>query len=74
MIRMAALKTGAPALNPKNVDQIAALPLGSRLQVNAWDGSVAFTDRQAVPLLAPSEKMPFQVAPIIPYLKTIPSP
>src|ERR1017187_591108 len=66
MIRMAALKTGAPALNPKNVDQIAALPLGSRLQVNAWDGSVAFTDRQAVPLLAPSEKMPFQVAPIIP--------
>ena len=32
------------------------------------------TDRQAVALLAPSEKMPFQVAPIIPYLKTIPSP
>ena len=74
MTRMGALKTGAPVLNPKNVDQIAALPLGSRIQVNAWDGSVAFTDRKAVPLLAPSEKMPFQVAPIIPYLKSIQSP
>jgi hypothetical protein len=74
MTRLGALKTGAPVLNPKNVDQIAALPLGSRIQVNAWDGSVAFTDRKAVPLLAPSEKMPFQVAPIIPYLKSIQSP
>jgi len=74
LIRMAALTTGAPALSLKNVDQIAALPLGSRIQVNAWDGSVAFTDRKAVPLLAPSEKMPFQVTPIIPYLKTLQSP
>jgi hypothetical protein len=74
LIRMAALTTGAPALNAKKIDQIAALPLGSRIQVNAWDGSITFTDRQAVPLLAPSEKMPFQVAPIIPYLKVMQSP
>jgi hypothetical protein len=74
MIRMAALTTGAPALAPKNVDQLAALPLGSRIQVNAWDGTIAFTDRKAVPILAPSEKMSFQVTPIIPYLKTLPSP
>ena len=71
---MAALTTGAPTIAPKNVDQIAALPLGSRIQVNAWDGSVAFTDRKAVPLIAPSEKMPFQVNPVIPYLKILPSP
>jgi hypothetical protein len=73
-IRMAALTTGAPALSPKNVDQISALPLGSRVQVNAWDGSIAFTDRKAVPLVAPSEKMSFQVNPIIPHLRIIPSP
>lgn len=73
-IRMAALTTGAPTIAPKNVDQIAALPLGSRIQVNAWDGSVAFTDRKAVPLIAPSEKMPFQVNPVIPYLRIIKSP
>ena len=74
LIRMAALTTGAPTLSPKNVDQIAALPLGSRIQVNAWDGSVAFTDRKAVPLVAASEKMPFQVTPVIPYLKILQSP
>ncbi len=72
LIRMGELTKGAPALKPTNPDQIAALPLGSRIQVNAWDGSVAFTDRQAVPLLAPSEKMPFQVTPIIPYLRELP--
>jgi hypothetical protein len=71
-IRMGELTKGAPALKPTNPDQIAALPLGSRIQVNAWDGSVAFTDRQAVPLVGPGEKMPFQVAPIFPYLKELP--
>ena len=60
---------GAPALNPKSVDQIAALPLGSRVQVNAWDGSIAFTTRKAVPLVDASEKMPFRVTPVIPYLR-----
>jgi hypothetical protein len=68
-IRMAALTAGAPALRPQNLDQIAALPLGSRIQVNAWDGSVVFAVRKELPPLAPSEKMPFQVTPIIPHLK-----
>ena len=66
---MAALISAAPALSPRNVDQIAALPLGSRVQVNAWDGAVAFTTRKAVPLVDASEKMPFRVTPVIPYLR-----
>jgi hypothetical protein len=71
MIRMAALiaDTSAPALSLKSLDQIAALPLGSRVQVNAWDGSVAFTTRKAVPLVDASEKMAFRVTPVIPYLR-----
>jgi len=68
MIRMAALITASPALAPGNVNQVAALPLGSRVQVNAWDGTIAFTTRKAVPLVDATEKMPFQVAPVIPYL------
>jgi hypothetical protein len=67
-IRMGQLISNAPAFTPRNVEQIAALPLGSRLQVNAWDGSVGFTNRKAVPLVGPSEKMPFRVTPVIPYL------
>jgi hypothetical protein len=70
MVRMAALINSSPKLAPKKVDQIAALPLGSRLQVNAWDGSVTFTTRKAVALVDATEKMPFSVTPVIPYLRT----
>jgi hypothetical protein len=68
-IHMAALMTAAPPLRPKNVDQMAALPLGSRVQVNAWDGTVTFMNRKAVPLVDASEKLPFRVTPVIPYLR-----
>ena len=70
MIRMESLTSGAPELKARSVDQISALPLGSRLQVNAWDGSVVFTDRKAVALVDAGEKMPFRVTPLIPYLKS----
>jgi len=69
MIRMGSLEGSAPELKARAVDQISALPLGSRLQVNAWDGSVAFTDRKAVALVDAGEKMPFRVTPLIPYLR-----
>ena len=74
LLRMAALIEAAPELTPKNINQIAALPLGSRVQVNAWDGSVSFTTRKAVPLVDASEKMPFRVTPVIPYLRTYLAP
>jgi hypothetical protein len=72
LIRMSALISAAPALNPNNLNQTAALPLGSRVQVNAWDGTIAFTTRKTVPLVDPSEKMPFRVTPVIPYLRAYP--
>ena len=58
----------APALQPTKTDQIAALPLGSRVQVNAWDGSVTFPNRKSVALVDPSEKMAFEIAPQFPHL------
>ncbi len=67
-IRMAALMSGAPAIQPAKIDQLAALPLGSRMQVNAWEGTVTFPNRKAVPLLDPGEKMPFLVSPLFPHL------
>jgi hypothetical protein len=67
-IRMAALMGGAPALQKTRLDQIAALPLNSRVQVDAWDGSIAFPNRKAVALVDPSEKMPFRVTPLYPHL------
>jgi hypothetical protein len=68
VIRMAELMGGAPALQRTKLDQIAALPLNSRVQVNAWDGSIAFPNRKTVALVDPSEKMPFRVTPLYPHL------
>ena len=70
--RMSGLMGSAPALTPKNVTQIAALPLGSRVQVNALDGSVAFTTRKTVALVDASEKLPFRITPVVPYLRFCP--
>ena len=67
-VRMVALMSGAAELRPAKLDQIAALPLGSRLQENAWDGSVSFPNRKPVALLDPSEKMPFLISPLFPHL------
>jgi hypothetical protein len=72
LIRMKTLTSGAPVLIPRSVDQIAALPLGSRLQVNPWDGAVSFATRKADTLVDASEKMPFRVTPVIPYLRPYP--
>ena len=68
LVRMATLTNSAPQLSTHSLDQIAALPMGSRVQVNAWDGTVTFTTRKAVPLADVSEKLPFRVTPVIPFL------
>ncbi len=68
VVRMAALLGIAPQLYPTRLDQIAALPLGSRVQVNAWDGTITFPNRKNVALNDPTEKMPFRVSPLYPRL------
>jgi len=70
-MRMATLISSAPTLEVKNVSQVAALPLGSRIQVGAMDGSVAFTTRKAVALVDASEKLPFRVTPVVPHLRAL---
>ncbi len=74
LTRMSTLTSGAPALAARNLDQLPALPLGSRLQVNAWDGSVSFSNRKADTLVDSTEKMSFRVTPIIPYLRVYADP
>jgi len=71
--RTAELMTSAPALQKKSVDQIAALPLGGRVKVNAWSDAVQLMKTNPVALLSAREKMPFAVTPIFPYLTRLPS-
>ena len=62
------LGSGAPALEPGKLEQIAALPVGGRIKMNPWDDSVDFLKTKQVPLLSSREKMPFEVTPLMPYL------
>lgn len=61
---LAELQKGAPALQAGNLQQIAALPLGSRLKVDAWYDRVYQLHASPQPLEKASDKMPFQVTPI----------
>jgi Peptidase family M48 len=67
-IRMENLIESAPALDHKNVDQIAALPLGGRIKVDPWSDQVELSKAKPVALASAREKMEFEITPIFPHL------
>jgi len=70
-LRMSALLNSAPQLDERKKDQIAALPLGGRIKVDAWSNEAAMAKTKPVALLSAREKMPFEVTPVFPYLSRI---
>jgi len=66
--RMADLIPQAPKLEMQRTDQIAALPLGSRVQVDLWNNTIKLMKTKNVPLLSAREKMPFELSPVFLYL------
>jgi hypothetical protein len=62
------LLQSAPALQPGNKSQIAALPLGSRLKIDPWNAGVSLMKPKPMTLLSGRDKMPFAVTPLVPYL------
>ncbi len=67
-LQMAQLLQGAPKLEPNSLKQIAALPLGARIKVNAWNDQISLLKSKPVSLITAKDKMPFEVTPLIPYL------
>ncbi|MCL5263333.1 MAG: hypothetical protein M1568_03580 [Acidobacteria bacterium] len=61
---LAAFLQGAPPLNMKNLNQIAALPLDSHLKINPWTDEVQTLNLSPAPLLTPADKMPFEITPV----------
>jgi hypothetical protein len=59
-----AIQKRAPKLDQDKLDQIAALPLGSRLRTDAWDDKVYTLKTTAAVLLNARDKMPFEVTPV----------
>ena len=68
MNRMVALMNTAPALEPNKLDQIAALPLGGRVKLNAWDDHVELLKTMPVAVTSARHKMPLEVSPFFPRL------
>ncbi|MCL5670266.1 MAG: M48 family metalloprotease, partial [Acidobacteria bacterium] len=64
-LRMAQLMQNAPKLEKNSLDQIAALPLGARIKVNAWNDQISLMKNKPVNLISPKDKMPFEVTPLI---------
>lgn len=69
--KMGALVEGAPALEDKNIEQISALPLGSRVRLDPWANVLTLMNFKAVPKLSAQDKMPFEVAPMYMYLTRV---
>lgn len=66
--RLTNLIASAPALDPKRLDQIAALPLGGRVKVDPWSDQVELTKAKPVALTSAREKLEFEITPFFPYL------
>lgn len=68
VVRMTELMNAAPALQIRDLRQVAALPLGGRIKMDPWDDPVELMKTKPVPLQSIREKMPFEIAPVIPHL------
>ena len=56
------------------LDQISALPIGSRIVVDPWSDRIEILKSKPVRLLSRAEKIPFEVTPFYPYLKRLAEP
>jgi hypothetical protein len=68
LARLASFAAAAPPLEADKLDQVAALPLGSRLKLNPWTNQLSLAKTRPLALLSPREKMPFEVTPLVLYL------
>jgi hypothetical protein len=66
--RMAALFNSAPTLEKQRIDQVAALPIGSRIKLDPWSNQLTMMNATPVALVSAREKMPFEVTPFFPFL------
>ena len=66
-IRRAALLQ-SPALEIRNVAQVPALPLGSRIKLDPWDDHIELLKSKPVALRSARDKMSFEVTPMYPNL------
>jgi hypothetical protein len=65
---MTSVADAAPALDLENPQQIAALPLGSRVKLDPWAGQMKFVKARPPRIYSPKDKLALEVTPFWPYL------
>jgi hypothetical protein len=70
-LRLANLTKSTPEVDISRIDQIAALPLGSRVKIDPWSDRIELLKMKPAPVRLASEKIPFEVTPVFPYLKRV---
>ncbi len=65
LVRLQSLAEAGPALDEKKLDQIAALPLGSRIRVDPWTNHISLMQAKPVSLLSSRDKLPFEITPFM---------
>jgi hypothetical protein len=68
ILRMAGLISQAPSLEDESLEQIAALPLGSRIKLDPWTSAISLIKAKPVALLSAREKLLFEITPFAPQL------
>lgn len=71
LVGMQPLANTGKNLQMDRIDQIAALPLGSRIVVDPWSDRIEMLKSKPVRLESASEKMQFEVSPFFPRLKRL---
>ena len=73
-VRLAEFVSQAPPLEENKLEQIAALPLGSRIKLNPWNNALVLLKNKPISLLSAREKMPFEVTPFQLHLTRVDAP
>ena len=71
LLGMQALAKSPKRLRLDKTDQIAALPLGTRIKVDPWSDRIEMQKSKLPPPASAAEKRPFEVSPFFPYLKRL---
>lgn len=71
LMGMQDLANSGPPLQMNTLDQVGALPLGSRIRVNPWSDQIEMLKSKPVQLESTAEKLPFEVTPFYPRVRRL---
>ncbi|MGH9712657.1 MAG: hypothetical protein ACRD5M_05085 [Candidatus Acidiferrales bacterium] len=62
------LTNAAPTLQPGKLDQVVALPMGTRIKLDPWTDKIELVKAKPTSLASARENMPLELTPLQPYL------